>query len=334
MHEYPRFVEEQEAFVDPDLAREIPEPEFDRNRVQRIGWSLLGGALGAAFPFAVGTFFQATCSPVPGFRICVDLPWGLATGFLPFSYSIGATLPQLGFQGRAGPGWPLAGALGGYTLGLGFLTLISGIARQRWTDGHYAGPGIGLLSVFALAGGAISQELRNVALDDGAAAWPSGRTLLEGTVYAAGLTASGFALVGLAVALQVYGPGSIVFAVLGVTTGVVLSSLAAWGVHVALGGQGKFWGALVGAILAGSVGAGFALANWGSIFGGRFGAVSTAFFPTLGISALIGVAGPAMGLELTNGMQQPGEPENESDDLAVRISPMISPGGLGLSGTF
>jgi hypothetical protein len=311
---------------------EAAEPDIESDRLNRIGVTLAGGAAGIALPLLVGFAIQATEAPCPVFATC-DGAVSAASLFLPATAGIGLGLSHALLKGRAGAGFGLAGALGGYGSGLMMLAIATA-AGSRIVSTSPVATG-GMLSLLSLVGAVVALELRHHGLENGyAKTWHPWRMVVTSLVngIGAGLPSIGiiaFGLIGFA--FGSVGIGAAILGVLG-SIDVVLGSLAAWGVHRAMDGGGKFWSALVGNLISTTLAT---LMFVGHLGGPPAGGVSTrtwAIVPVGGLAALIFSVGPAIGLEWTNTSAAP----NEESSLRLQPGFAVTPGGglLTLGGAF
>jgi hypothetical protein len=124
----------------------------------------------------------------------------------------------------------------------------------------------------------------------------------------------------------------------------VVGAITAWGVHRALGGQGKISAALGGMFAAAMAAAGFfALHAHAPPAGGLFGPSSLSVIPVSLISLMIFSVGAPVGAEWSSAEAPKAEREPDEDeprrrrapvDMQVRLGGLNGGGMLSLTGTF
>ncbi len=331
-------------------ADQEPEVSADAEdaRVWRIGATLLGGGLGLAVPLLTGVGIEsayAPCTLSPGFGCQRDRGQAITAAFVPISAGVGLGLGHSLVGGRAGAGFGLAGGLAGYLTAAMALGLVSLAGGRDWAT-SYPAAGAGMLAAFTLVGAVGAMELRHSELVAGAQEWHLGRGVATGGIYLLALAPTTALTAFLTVLFAFTSSGDAVALTLtaGALIGVLGGSAAAWGIHRALGGRGGYAGALLGALASASIAALFlAVHAHAPPAGGLYSGPSSSqlIYPMVIFAGLIGVAGPAIGLEWSSALHGP-EPQDEQprsrpdDEVQVRLQGGLLPGGatVGFGGTF
>jgi hypothetical protein len=298
--------------------------------VRRVSATLIGEAIGGGVPLALGYALidRSTCNVFSG---CNSAPFAIGASVAPFTFAAGGTAAHALFGGRAGPGFGLAGALGGYVVGLSFLAFVSLAAGEPWSAKAPAG-GAGLLTALTLAGGVLGLELRHRALLGGARPWSAARLAL--TTLAFWVPAAGLSIgLGFLTSYISYGSSALLWPVLlvGGFSVLFVSGLAGYGVHRSLGGRGAAGYMLPGLLASGAIAALFFFSHLWSpptprLFSG--GGDGSAFVPIVGLTTGLAIAGPAVALEWNSALQEPVEPRrNEPQDPPVSLGITPARGG-------
>jgi hypothetical protein len=330
----------------PAAAPELPaasppsaESEQDSAIIRRAGFTPLGEVIGAGLPMLVGGAFfnKASCNMFSG---CDDTSLAVASSALPVLAQTGGSIGHYLGGGRAGPGFGLAGMLAGYVLGLTFLSFVSLAMGREWSQGAPAA-GAGILGVLGAAGGVAGMELRHRALLDGSRSWNTGRIVLTTLAFMGPVIGLSLGLGFLASWYFISSDSVLLAATLtvGFAATALVSSLAGWAAHRAMGGVGRFPVALLGSMVGLAAAALFFFSHFWSpvtpqLWHGQDGVM---FVPIGGITAGIAAAGPAVALEWYHARTAPPEegpkPAQQEQQLSLGISPTKGGGamvGLGL----
>jgi hypothetical protein len=330
----------QEPPSDPDQPQPVSaESEQEDTFIRRAGFTLLGEVLGAGLPMLAGYGLEVSGPPFGcGFRgFCSDDWLAVAAFALPVTAQLGGSLGHTLAGGRAGPGFGLAGMIAGYVLGLSFLGFVSMAMGREWSQGAPAA-GAGILGVLGAAGGVVGMELRHRALLDGSRSWSAGRIALSTLAYVGpflGLSVLlAFGVSGLGFGTPTEVTATITIA--GLAAASVISCVGAWAVHRAMGGVGKFWVALSGALVGAAVGALFFFSHlWSPVTTQLWhGSDSVLFVPIGTVTGGIAAAGPVVALEWYHARNAPPDEEQPKEQqVSFGISPTRNGGamvGLGL----